>query len=191
MKMRVLAIAAFGLFSIVAVGTVMAQERAVLQDQGANARLGSGVAGTQDNTWMRDLLSKPETVYGRLWGKDIPGGKIYVETGGGSLVTLRLGDKTNIENVKSIGIGNDVEVQAYRKTRVVGTGSNAAEAADGEPYVIEMSVIRAADNPTNLVPQAGYNPDTDRGIRSHDASTMGGEGGQCFQCYEGAKPDYK
>jgi hypothetical protein len=191
MGMRILAIGAFALFSIVAVGTVMAQERAVLQDIGASGRLGSGVAGTQDNTWMRELLSKPETVFGRLWGKDIPGGKIYVETGGGALVTLRLGDRTNMENIKAIGIGNDVEVQAYRKTRVVGTGANAAEAAEGEPYVIEMSVIRAADNPTNLVPQAGYNPDTDRGIRSRDASDMGGVGGQCFQCYEGAKPDYK
>lgn len=192
MGMRILAIGAFALFSVVAVGTVMAQERAVLQDIGANARLGSGVAGTQDNTWMRDLLSKPETVFGRLWGKDIPGGKIYVETGGGALVTLRLGDKTNMENVKAIGVGNDVEVQAYRKTRVVGTGAHAAEAAEGEPYVIEMSVIRAADNPTNLVPQAGYNPDTDRGIRSRDSSDMGGVGGQCFQCYEGTgKSDYK
>ncbi len=190
MKMRVLAIGAFALFSIGLAGAAIAQERAVLQDIGASGRIGSGTAGSQDVQWMRDLLVKPETVYGRLWGKDIPGGKIYVETGGGALVTLRLGEKTNMENVKAAGIGNDVEVQAYRKTRVIGTGANAAEAAEGEPYVIEISVIRAADNPTNLVPQAGYDPDTDRGIRSRDASDMGGVGGQCFQCYEGGKSSY-
>ena len=192
-KMGILAIGALALFTIVGIGigTAMAQERAVLQDIGASGRLGSGVAGTQDNTWMRELLSKPETVYGRLWGKDIPGGKIYVETGGGALVTLRLSEKTNMENLKAMGIGNDVEVQAYRKTRVMGSGSNAAEVPEGEPYVIDIQVIRAADNPTNLVPQAGYNPDTDRGILSKDGSVMGGVGGTCFQCYEGAPSDYK
>lgn len=190
-KMGIFAIGALALFTIVGVGTATAQERAVLQDIGASGRLGSGVAGTQDNTWMRELLAKPETVYGRLWGKDIPGGKIYVETGGGALVTLRLSEKTNMENLKAMGIGNDVEVQAYRKTRVMGSGSNAAEVPEGEPYVIDIQVIRAADNPTNLVPQAGYNPDTDRAIHSKDSSVMGGVGGQCFQCYEGAPSDYK
>ena len=190
MKMRVLAIGALALFSIGVAGAAIAQERAVLQDIGASGRIGSGSAGAQDVQWMRDLLAKPETVYGRLWGKDVPGGKIYVETGGGALVTLRLGEKTNMENLKQAGIGNDVEVQAYRKTRVVGTGANAAEAAEGEPYVIEITVIRAADNPTNLVPQAGYNPDTDRGIRSRDGSDMGGIGGTCFQCYEGQPSSY-
>jgi hypothetical protein len=168
----------------------MAQERAVLQDIGASGRLGSGVAGSQDNTWMRELLAKPETIYGRLWGKDIPGGKIYVETGGGALVTVRLSERTNIENLKQVGIGNDVEVQAYRKTRILGTGSNAAEVPEGEPYVIEISILRKTDNPTNLVPQAGYNPDTDRAIHSKDSSIMGGEGGTCFQCYEGAPSSY-
>jgi hypothetical protein len=191
-KMGVLAIGVVALFTIVGIGigTAMAQERAVLQDIGASGRLGSGVAGSQDNTWMRELLAKPETIYGRLWAKDIPGGKIYVETGGGALVTVRLSEKTNIENLKAVGIGNDVEVQAYRKTRVLGSGANAAEVPEGEPYVIDISVIRAADNPTNLVPQAGYNPDTDRGINSKDSSVSGGVGGQCFQCYEGAPSSY-
>jgi hypothetical protein len=56
--------------------------------------------------------------------------------------------------------------------------------------VIEISILRKTDNPTNLVPQAGYNPDTDRAIFSRDASDMGGVGGQCFQCYEGAPSSY-
>lgn len=187
---RFLAVGAFALFSFMVAGTAMAQERAVLQDIEASGRIGSGTAGSQDVQWMRDLLSKPETIFGRLWGKDIPGGKIYVETGGGALVTVRLGPDTNMDNIKALGVGNDVEVQAKRNYRRLGSGAFAADIPDGDPIALSGSVIRAADNPTNLVPQAGYDPDTDRGIRSKDSSTMGGVGGQCFQCYEGSPSSY-
>jgi hypothetical protein len=182
---RFLAVGAFALFSFLVAGTALAQERAVLQDIESSGRIGSGAAGAQDVQWMRDLLSKPETIYGRLWGKDIPGGKIYVETGGGALVTVKLGPETNMENIKALGVGNDVEVQAKRNYKRLGTGAFAADIPDGDAIALSATIIREADNPTNLVPQAGYNPDTDRGIRSKDASTMGGVGGTCFQCYEG------
>ena len=177
---RALTISAFALFSIMLlVGETVAQERSVLQEGFQS----SGTAGGVTNTYMRELLSKPETIYGRLWGKDIPGGKIYVETGGGALVTLRLGPKTNMENVKAIDLGNDVEVQAMRIYRRLGSGSFAADIPEGDAYVLDLSVIRAAVTPTQLVPQAGYDPDTDRGIRSRDASDMGGIGGTCWNCY--------
>ena len=177
---RALTISAFALFSIMLlVGETVAQERSVLQEGFQS----SGTAGGVTNAYMRELLSKPETIYGRLWGKDIPGGKIYVETGGGALVTLRLGPKTNMENVKGIDLGNDVEVQAMRIYRRLGSGSFAADIPEGDAYVLDLSVIRAAVTPTQLVPQAGYDPDTDRGIRSRDASDMGGIGGTCWNCY--------
>ena len=187
---RFLAIGAFALFSFMVAGTALAQERAVLQDSLATGRIGSGTAGSQDVQWMRDLLSKPETIFGRLWGKDMAGGKIYVETGGGALVTVKLGPETNMENIKALGVGNDIEVQAKRNYRRLGTGAFAADIPDGDAIALEATVLRAADNPTNLVPQAGYNPDTDRAIFSKESSTMGGVGGQCFQCYEGAPSDY-
>jgi hypothetical protein len=187
---RVLAISAFALFSIVAAGTAMAQERAVLQDISATGRIGSGTAGVQDIQWMRDLLAQPETVYGRVWGKDVPGKKIYVETGGGALVTVRLSERSNMEQLKLVGVGNDVEIQAYRITRKLGTGSEQADVPEGDPYMLTINIIRPTVAPSNLTPQAGYDPDTDRGIRSRDASDMGGVGGQCFNCYEG-KTDYK
>jgi len=184
---RALTISAIALFSIMlVVGETMAQERSVLQEGFSGigtGKIGSGPGGGIDNTFMRELLSKPETIYGRLWGKDIPGGKIYVETGGGSLVTLRLGPKTNIENVKAVDLGNDVEVQAMRNYRRLGTGAFAADIPEGDAYVLDLSVIRAAVTPTQLVPQAGYQPDTDRGINSSDSSTLGGVGGQCWNCY--------
>ena len=197
MMSRFLAIGAFALFSMMVAGTVMAQERQVLQEGytgGGTGLIGSGPGGGIDNSWMRELLAKPETIYGRLWGKDIPGGKIYVETGGGALVTVRLNERANAENFKAAAVGADVEIQAYRNMKRLGTGAFAADIPDGDPYALDISVIRAADNPTNLVPQAGYDPDTDRGIRSKDSSTSGGVGGQCWQCYSpdtGAKPDYE
>lgn len=190
---RILAVSAFVLFSFMVAGTALAQERAVLQEGytgGGTGLIGSGPGGGIDNSWMRELLVKPETIFGRLWGKDIPGGKIYVETGGGSLVMIRLNERANVENFKSVGVGNDVEVQAFRNMKRLGQGAFAADVPDGDPYALDITVIRSAVNPSALVPQAGYQPDTDRGIDASSSSTLGGVGGQCFQCYEGAPSSY-
>ena len=190
---RFLAISAVALFSFMVAGTAMAQERSVMQEgySGTGTGLiGSGPGGGIDNSWMRELLVKPETIYGRLWGKDIPGGKIYVETGGGSLVTVRLNEKANVENFKAVGVGNDVEIQAYRNMKRLGSGAFAADIPEGDAYALDITVIRSAVNPSALVPQAGYQPDTDRGIDSSSSSISGGVGGQCFQCYEGAASSY-
>ena len=165
--MRVFTIGLFSLFSIMVAGTAMAQERQVLQEGytgGGTGRIGSGPGGGLDNGWMRDLLAKPETIYGRIWGIDIPGGKIYLETGGGALVTVRLSEKTNMDSLKLIRTGTDVEVQAYRKTRIMGQGAFASEVPEGDPYVISMAVLREAPLSNN----AGNNPDTDRAIIEFD-----------------------
>ena len=183
---RFLAIGAFALFSIMVAGAAMAQEGQQVGDgylQGGTGKCSTGPACGADNAFMRELLSKPETIYGRLWGKDIPGGKIYVETGGGALVTVRLGPETNMESFKAVGVGNDVEVQAKRNYKRLGTGAFAADIPEGDALALDITVLRKADNPTNLVPQAGYNPDTDRAIYSKDSSVSGGVGGQCWQCY--------
>jgi hypothetical protein len=196
----------FFIFSIMMAGAVMAQERQVLQEGYSGigtGKIGSGPGGGLDNVWMRNLLAKPETIYGRVWGKDIPGKKIYVETGGGgqsatssgntstAVVVVELTDRTNLETFKQIKTGDDVEIQAYRTTRVMGSGAFASEVPEGNPKALDVSVIRSAMSPFMGAPQAGYDPDTDRGILSKDSSLMGGIGGQCFQCYEGATPDYK
>ncbi len=184
---RVLTISAVALFALMlVVGEAVAQERSVLQEGYSGTgtgRIGSGPGGGIDNAFMRELLSKPETIYGRLWGKDIPGKKIYVETGGGALVTIRIGEKTNAETLKSVDLGNDVEVQAMRNYRVLGQGAFRSEVPEGDAFLLDLSIIRAAVTPTQLVPQAGYDPDTDRGIRSTDSSISGGVGGQCWNCY--------
>ena len=184
---RVLTMSAVALFALMlVVGEAVAQERSVLQEGYSGTgtgRIGSGPGGGIDNAFMRELLAKPETIYGRLWGKDMPGKKIYVETGGGALVTVRIGEKTNMETLKSVDLGNDVEVQAMRNYRVLGQGAFRSEVPEGDAFLLDLSVIREAVTPTQLVPQAGYQPDTDRGIRSTDSSTLGGVGGQCWNCY--------
>lgn len=193
MRMRVLTIGAVALFSIVTMGIAVAQERQVLQEgySGTGTGLiGSAPGGGIDNSWMRQLLAKPETIYGRLWGKDLAAGKVYVETGGGSLVTVDIGEKTNKDSFKAIGVGNDVEIQAYRLTKRLGQGAFTADVPEGNPIAIDITVIRAAENPSNLVPQAGYQPDTDRGINATSSSTMGGVGGMCFNCFDGQVSDY-
>jgi len=144
---RFLAIGAVALFSFVVAGTAMAQERAVLQEGSSGLGggfIGSGPGGGIDNSWMRELLSKPETVYGRLWGKDLAGSKVYVETGGGALVKLQLTAETNMENIKAIGVGNDIEVQVKRNVRRLGTGSEAADVPEGDAIALTAEVIRAA-----------------------------------------------
>src|SRR5207245_10961926 len=97
---RVLTISAVALFALMLVaGETVAQERSVLQEGYSGTgtgRIGSGPGGGIDNAFMRELLSKPETIYGSLWGKDIPGKKIYVETGGGTLETVRIGEETQV-----------------------------------------------------------------------------------------------
>jgi hypothetical protein len=190
---RFLAIGAVALFSFVVAGTAVAQERAVLQEGSSGLGggfIGSGPGGGIDNSWMRELLSKPETVYGRLWGKDFAGGKVYVETGGGALVTLKLTAETNHAQFHAIGVGNDVEIQAKRVYRKLGSGAFASEVPEGDLIALDATVIRAAVNPSALTPQAGFNPDTDRGLNTTGGSLFGGGGGQCWQCYEGQAASY-
>src|SRR2546428_4287909 len=56
-------ISAVALFSItLLVGETVAQERSVLQEGFQS----SGTAGGVTNAYMRELLAKPETIYGRL-----------------------------------------------------------------------------------------------------------------------------
>jgi len=190
---RFLAIGAVALFSFVVAGTAVAQERAVLQEGSSGLGggfIGSGPGGGIDNSWMRELLSKPETIYGRVWGKDIAGGKVYVETGGGAVQTLKLTAESNIENFKAIGVGNDVEVQVKRNYRKLGSGAFASEVPEGDAIALNAAVIREAVNPSALTPQAGFQPDTDRGINTTSNSSFAGPTGACWQCYEGQAASY-
>jgi hypothetical protein len=96
-----------------------------------------------------------------------------------------------VEAFKQIKTGDDVEIQAYRTTRVLGSGAFSSEVPEGNPKALDISVLRASVTPGNQLPQAGFNPDTDRAINATSSSTLGGIGGQCFQCYEGGPVDYK
>ena len=69
---RVFTIGLFSIFSIMMAGTVMAQERQVLQEGYSGigtGRIGSGPGGGLDNVWMRNLLAsrKPCTAGSGAW----------------------------------------------------------------------------------------------------------------------------
>src|SRR2546428_1162909 len=89
---RVLTMSAVALFALMlVVGEAVAQERSVLQEGYSGTgtgRVGSGPGGGVDNAVMGEVLSEPEKIYGRLWGKDLPRKKIYVETGRGGLLAM-------------------------------------------------------------------------------------------------------
>ena len=173
------------------VGVSMAQER--LQSNQSGLGVGEGVgdvsgSSTRVTTFNRaqflDRLSQAETMYGRVIGFDLPGKKMYLETGGSShdegragggamnYLTVYFDDKTNFDQFNTVQSGDDVTVQAIEETSVnqpFGTGRK---------IVREITVIRGNEK------LAGFgglgqrpNPMTERGIVTNSGSTTGGIGG--------------
>ena len=110
------------------VGIAAAQER-LPQNSGFGTGVGeSAGTGTRSQTWdtqaFKERLSQAETVYGRVLAIDLPGRKIHLETGGSShdegragsgamsSLTLYIDADTNMEQLRSIGSGDDVIIQA-------------------------------------------------------------------------------
>ncbi len=167
----------------------IAQER-LPQHSGFGTGVGesSGV-GTRSQVWdtqaFLERLSLPETLYGRILGIDIPGGKIHLETGGsshdegrtgmGTLSEIRLyiDDQTNMEQLKVLKTGDDVTVQAVEQTtkdQPYGTGKKS---------VRQITVIRGNEKNAGFG-GLGQRPDptTERGIVTENNSTHGGIVGQ-------------
>lgn len=167
----------------------IAQER-LPQHSGFGTGVGesSGV-GTRSQVWDRaaflERLSQPETLYGRILGIDLPGGKIHLETGGSSHDEGRAGmgamseirvfidDKTNMEQIKMLQAGDDVVVQAMEQTTA------AQPYGTGKKLVREITVIRGNEKLAGFG-GLGQRPDpaTERGIVTENASTHGGIVGQ-------------
>jgi hypothetical protein len=170
------------------VSVAMAQERLQSNQQGMGVGAGVGdVSGsssrvtTFDRASFIERLAQPETVFGRVLAIDIPGGKLYLETGGSShdegragtgamsSLTLYLDDKTNMEAIKALQAGDDLSLQ------VVEAKTSQQEFGTGRKLVREVMVMRGNEK------LAGFgglgqrpNPMTERGIDTNSGGVTGG-----------------
>src|SRR5437867_2790334 len=171
------------------VGIAAAQER-LPQNSGFGTGVGeSAGTGTRSQTWdtqaFKERLSQAETVYGRVLAIDLPGRKIHLETGGSShdegragsgamsSLTLYIDADTNMEQLRSIGSGDDVIIQARE------------EVTDRQPYGTGRKLVRDVTVMRGNEKLAGFgglgqrpDPRTERGINTANDSSHGGVVGQ-------------
>lgn len=188
---KVLALGAAVLF-IGSVGVAGAQERLPQSSSGSGFGVGAGVGDVSgnsgrtqafDRTAFIDRLGQAETVYGRVLAIDIPGSKLYLETGGSShdegragtgamsSLTLYTDSQTNMDQIKVLNAGDDIAVQVVEFANV-----NAQQGVygTGRKLVREVYLMRGNEK------LAGFgglgqrpNPDTERGISTNSGSGTG------------------
>ncbi|MCA9473837.1 MAG: hypothetical protein KC594_17370, partial [Nitrospira sp.] len=141
----------------------VAQER-----QPQHVGYGTGVGESQgvgdrsrvmDQDDMLRYLSADETIQGEVIGVDLSSGRLFLDMGGSSqderqtlrgalnIMTLYFDDKTNLENLKAVGKGDYVTIQAENET------TESQEFGTGRKMVRHVYVLRGnqllggADNP--------------------------------------------
>ena len=192
---NVLALGAAVLFSS-SVGVAGAQERLPQSSAGSGFGVGTGVGDVSgnsgrttafDRTAFMERLAQAETVFGRVMGIDIPGGKLWLETGGSShdegragtgamsSLTLYIDDKTNLDQMRAVGTGDDISVQVVEAT------SPGHEFGVGHKLVREIYVFRGNEK------LAGFgglgqrpSPSNERGIETSSATVVGGRVNDVF-----------
>lgn len=123
------------------VGVATAQER-LQQSGGSSMGVGTGVGDVSgsanrvqvyDRNTFLDRLSQPETVMGRVFALDLPQRRLMVETGGAgrmqdegqegkagygarTVVTLYLTDRSNMQQIRELNVGDEVTVQVMEET---------------------------------------------------------------------------
>ena len=171
------------------VGIAAAQER-LPQNSGFGTGVGeSAGTGTRSQTWdtqsFKERLSQAETIYGRVLAIDIPSHKIHLETGGSShdegragsgamsSLTVYIDENTNMEQLKTIGTGDDVIIQARE------------EVTDRQPYGTGRKLVKDITVMRGNEKMAGFgglgqrpDPNTERGIDTNSGSSHGGEVGK-------------
>jgi hypothetical protein len=173
------------------VGVAMAQIERAPQQVGFGTGVGES-QGVGDRSRVMDegdmlrYLSQPETIMGEVVAIDNPAGKMYIDMGGSShdeRQTLRGGlnmkelwfdDETNRENLKSIGKGDYVSIQAVdetTKSQKFGTGRKMVRTV----YVLEGSQLLGGEDNPNFGGGFGQRPDPTnyRGIVTATAGYTG------------------
>ncbi|NKB81606.1 MAG: hypothetical protein GKS05_06930 [Nitrospirales bacterium] len=172
------------------VSVAVAQERSP-----QHVGFGTGVGDSQgvgdrsrvmDEGDMLRYLSAPETVQGEIVAIDFPGGKLYIDMGGSShderqtlrgglnLQTLYFDDDTNMQNVKNVGKGDYVTIQAVQETNSrhkFSTGRKMVRTV----YVLEGSQLLGGEDNPDFGGGLGQRPDPTnyRGISTPTAGYTG------------------
>ncbi len=184
-------VVAFGaaILFVGSVGVAPAQER-LPQHSGFGTGVGeSAGTGSRSQIWdksaLLERLDQPETIMGRVFAIDLVQHRLMIESGGTgvneqaaegirgagarTVVTLHLTKRSNIEQIKTLNVGDEVTVQAREETtedQPYGTGRKIA---------LTVTVMRGEETQAGM---GGYgqhvDPDSERAIRSTDASGHGG-----------------
>ena len=172
------------------VSVAVAQERAPQHSgfgTGVGESQGSGTrARVMDEGDMLRYLSAPETVMGEVVAVDYPGGKMYIDMGGSShderqlqrgplnMQTLYFDSQTNMENVKMVGKGDYVSVQAVQETDADHKFSTGRKMVR-EVYVLEGSQYLGGEDNPDFGGGLGQRPDMTnyRGIATPTAGYTG------------------
>lgn len=141
-------------------GMAVAQERLQQSSGGSSLGVGTGVGDVSgnanrvqafDRNTFLDRLSQPETVMGRVFALDIPQRRLMIETGGAgqmqdegqegkagygarTVVTLDLSDRSNMQAIRELNVGDEVTVQVMEET------TNDQPFGVGKKTVLEVSV---------------------------------------------------
>lgn len=168
---------------------VTAAQEVLPQHSGFGTGVGesSGV-GSRSQIWDRqallERLEQPETIMGRIFAIDLAQNRLMIETGGVSdldvaegragygartVMTLHLSDRSNIQEIKSLSVGDEVTVQAKEET------TKAHPYGTGRKLVLDVSVLRP-DEKTAGFGGLGQRPDpvTERAITTESFSYHGG-----------------
>jgi hypothetical protein len=192
---NVLALGAAIIF-VGSVGVSMAQERLQTNQSGLGVGEGVGdVSGsstrvtTFDRTNFLDRLSQPETVYGRLFAIDLAQHRLMIETGGAgkvfdegqegksgygarTIMTLYLTDRSNMQAIKNLNIGDDITIQVMEETTAhqpYGTGKKFVI----ETYVTHVDATKQGFGGLGQRPD----PESERAIATNRGGITGGIAG--------------
>jgi hypothetical protein len=192
---NVLALGAAIIF-VGSVGVSMAQERLQTNQSGLGVGEGVGdVSGsstrvtTFDRTNFLDRLSQPETVYGRLFAIDLAQNRLMIETGGAgkvfdegqegksgygarTIMTLYLTDRSNMQAIKNLNIGDDITIQVMEETTAhqpYGTGKKFVI----ETYVTHVDATKQGFGGLGQRPD----PESERAIATNRGGITGGIAG--------------
>lgn len=171
-----------------AVGVAVAQER-LPQHSGFGTGVGENAGvGSRSQIWdkqaLLERLDQPETVMGRIFAIDLAQNRLMIETGGTgrneqaaegrvgagarTVVSLYMTDRSNVEMIKSLNVGDEVTIQAREVT------NEQHPYGTGKKVVLDVTVLRGEET------QAGFggfgqrpDPATERGIVTDSGSTHG------------------